>query len=137
MKSNKKYATVITFGTFDIFHIGHLKMLHSAASYGNKLVVGVSTDELNFSKKQRNPVYPTSERMEIIAAIKCVDQVFPEQSLELKEEYILKYKADAFIIGDDWAGSFDYLNSVCDVIYLPRTYGISTTKLISKIKTYE
>ena len=129
--------TVITFGTFDVFHIGHLNILRRAAALGDRLVVGVSSDALNFSKKARNTVYPQSERMEIVAAIGCVDAVFLEESLELKAEYVQEFNADVLVMGDDWQGQFDYLSNLCEVAYLPRTSGISTSDIIVKIRKYD
>lgn len=129
-------ARIITFGTFDVFHVGHIKILQRARELGDHLTVGVSSDALNFSKKQRYPVYPEEERMEIIRSLSGVDEVFREESLALKGEYIKKYQADILVMGDDWVGRFDEFKSLCEVIYLPRTEGISTTKLISDIKAY-
>ncbi|HAJ4939017.1 glycerol-3-phosphate cytidylyltransferase, partial [Escherichia coli] len=94
------------------------------------------SDYLNFSKKQRYPVYPETERLEIIRSLKFVDEVFIEESLELKGEYIKKFKADILVMGDDWLGRFDEYKELCEVSYLPRTVGISTTELISQIKRY-
>lgn len=131
-----KMRTVITFGTFDVLHIGHINILKRAKAYGDRLVVGVSSDALNFSKKKRNPVYPEFERTSIIAALNCVDEVFIEESLELKAEYIKKYKADILIMGNDWEGKFDIYKDICEVRYLPRTEGISTSELIAMIKKY-
>lgn len=128
---------VITFGTFDVFHVGHLNILRRAKEMGDYLIVGVSSDALNFSKKARYPVYPESERMAIVAGVRYVDEVFSEESLELKGEYIKRYKADRLVMGDDWAGRFDDLKSICEVIYLPRTEGVSTTHLMARIKKYE
>ncbi|UVL68190.1 pantoate--beta-alanine ligase [Pseudomonas sp. B21-031] len=128
--------TVITFGTFDVLHIGHVRILQRAREQGDRLVVGVSSDALNYSKKQRNPVYPETERRDIIASLACVDQVFLEQSLELKGEYIKEFGADVLVMGNDWEGRFDEYKSLCEVIYLPRTDGISTTQLIAEIKKY-
>lgn len=91
---------------------------------------------MNFSKKQRYPVYPETERLEIIRSLKFVDEVFIEESLELKGEYIKKFKADILVMGDDWLGRFDEYKELCEVSYLPRTVGISTTELISQIKRY-
>jgi len=121
--------TVITFGTYDLFHIGHLRILTRAKELGDKLVVGVSTDELNFSKKNIKPVFSLTERMEIVRSLSCVDDVFPEESLDLKGDYIRFYNADVLVMGDDWRGKFDCFKPLCDVIYLPRTQGISTTKI--------
>ena len=125
---------VLTFGTFDIFHLGHLQILERAASHADELVVGISSDELNFNKKGRKPFYTQDERMHIISSLNFVTEVFLEESLELKREYLLKYKADCLIMGCDWTGKFDEFSDICEVIYLPRTPDISTTELIEKIK---
>ena len=125
---------VITFGTYDVFHIGHLRILERAREFGSYLLVGVSTDQMNFDKKQRYPIYSLDERKEIISALRCVDQVFVENSLELKRRYLIEYKADILVMGDDWAGKFDEFNDICRVEYLPRTPSISTTVVIEKIK---
>lgn len=128
-------TTVITFGTFDVFHVGHLRVIERAAALGDRLVVGVSADELNLRKKGRLPVFSQAERLEIVAALKPVDEVFVEESLELKREYILQHDARVLVMGDDWAGKFDELNDICRVEYLPRTPAISTTALIEKISS--
>ncbi|TYB82124.1 adenylyltransferase/cytidyltransferase family protein [Maritimibacter fusiformis] len=128
--------TVITFGTFDLFHVGHLNILRRSAELGDRLVVGVSTDELNLAKKGRAPVYCTQERMMIIAALDCVDEVFIEESLERKRDYILQFSADILVMGDDWRGHFDSFKQLCDVHYLPRTQGISTTDVVARIRKY-
>ena len=125
--------TVITFGTFDVFHVGHLRVIERAAALGDRLVVGVSADALTISKKGREPVFSQAERIAIVAALKPVDAVFIEESLELKREYILEHEADVLVMGDDWAGRFDEFKDVCEVVYLPRTPAISTTALIEKI----
>jgi choline-phosphate cytidylyltransferase len=129
--------TVITFGTFDVFHVGHLRVIERAASLGDRLVVGVSADALNERKKGRPPVFSQGERMEIVAALRAVDEVFLEESLEQKRDYILQHKADVLVMGDDWAGKFDEFKDVCEVQYLPRTPAISTTALIEKISAGE
>lgn len=129
-------VVVITFGTFDLLHIGHINMLNKCKKHGDKLIVGVSSDNLNYKKKKRYPVFNQKDRIEIIKNIKCVDEVFLEESLEEKKNYILNHKADIFIIGDDWKGKFDNMNSVCKVIYLNRTENISTTDIISTIRSY-
>jgi glycerol-3-phosphate cytidylyltransferase len=128
-------TTVITFGTFDVFHVGHLRVLERARAFGDRLVVGVSADALNLRKKDRLPVFAEAERLEIVNALRCVDEVFVEESLEQKREYILRYEADVLVMGDDWAGKFDEFGDVCRVEYLPRTPAISTTALIEKIST--
>lgn len=125
---------VITFGTFDLLHIGHINIFKRAKALGDTLIVGVSTDELNFKKKNKYPVYNEKDRAEIVKSIRCVDEVFFEHSLELKREYILKHKADIFVMGDDWKGKFDFVKDICKVVYLPRTDNISTTEIKSFIK---
>lgn len=125
---------VITFGTFDVFHVGHVNILERAAAQGDYLIVGVSSDALNFSKKARNPIYNQEDRLKIISSLKFVDEVFIEESLELKLEYIKKYSADILIMGDDWAGRFDWVKPACEVVYLPRTPSISTTEIIEVVK---
>jgi glycerol-3-phosphate cytidylyltransferase len=125
--------TVITFGTFDVLHVGHIRVLNRAAALGDRLVVGVSSDQLNFAKKGRNPVFDQNERLEIIANVKAVDAVFVEESLEQKREYVLEQRADVLVMGDDWKGKFDYLSDICEVIYLPRTPSVSTTAIIEHI----
>ena len=125
--------TVITFGTFDVLHVGHVRVLNRAAELGGRLVVGVSSDALNYAKKGRNPVFTQDERMEIVANIKVVDTVFVEESLELKRQYVLEHGADVLVMGDDWAGKFDFLSDICKVVYLPRTPSVSTTAIIEHI----
>jgi choline-phosphate cytidylyltransferase len=120
---------VITFGTFDLFHLGHLRILERARSFGTQLVVGVSTDDLNMDKKGFYPVFKQTDRLAIVASLRVVDAVFLEESLEKKADYIKEYNARVLVMGDDWAGRFDDLAGLCEVVYLPRTTGISTTKI--------
>lgn len=127
--------TVITFGTFDVFHVGHVRVLNRAAELGDRLVVGVSSDALNFAKKERYPVFTQEERMEIVRNVKVVDAVFVEESLELKRDYVLEHEAQVLVMGDDWTGKFDFLNDICEVVYLPRTPSVSTTAIIEHITT--
>jgi glycerol-3-phosphate cytidylyltransferase len=127
------HRTVITFGTFDVFHVGHVRVLQRAAELGDRLVVGVSADALNIAKKGRPPVFNQDERPEILSALKVVDDVFVEESLELKRDYIVDHGADVLVMGDDWAGKFDWVGDVCKVVYLPRTPSVSTTGLIEHI----
>ena len=131
MKNN----TVVTFGTFDIFHVGHLRILEKARAMGTHLIVGVSTDKLNFDKKGRYPVYSEDERKEIILSLKCVDSIFDEESLEQKGEYLERYSANILVMGDDWEGKFDMYREICEVVYFQRTPAISTTEVIEKIRT--
>lgn len=125
---------IITFGTFDIFHVGHISILERAKERGGHLTVGVSSDELNYAKKGRKPVYSQAERVKIISSLKCVDEVFIEESLELKAEYIKQYNAQELVMGDDWAGRFDVFDNICDVTYLSRTPSISTTEIIEIVR---
>lgn len=125
---------VVTFGTFDVFHVGHLRLLERARALGDVLVVGVSTDALNIAKKGRPPVFPQHERVALLAALRCVDEVFLEESLELKREYLLRHRADVLAMGDDWAGRFDEFGDICRVVYFERTPAISTTAVIEKIR---
>ena len=123
-------TTVITFGTFDLFHFGHLRMLQRAAEHGDRLVVGVSSDMLNWSKKQQRPAVDQEQRMAIVRALACVDSVFLEESLEDKPLYCKKYGADVLVMGDDHLNEYDEMcKGVCRVHYLPRTKGVSSTKL--------
>jgi glycerol-3-phosphate cytidylyltransferase len=128
-------TTVLTFGTFDVFHVGHLRLLERARALGDVLVVGVSTDALNIAKKGRPPVFPEDERVALIRALRCVDEVFLEHSLELKREYLLRHRADVLAMGDDWKGRFDEFGDICRVVYFERTPAISTTAVIEKIRT--
>ena len=125
---------VITFGTFDVLHLGHLRLLERASELGDELVVGVSTDALNYSKKQRYPIYREKDRATLIASMRCVDKVFMEESLELKRDYIVKHQADILVMGDDGHGRFDYCKDLCEVVYLERTPSISTTEIIEVIR---
>lgn len=126
---------IITFGTFDVFHVGHLRLLERARALGDHLTVGVSTDELNESKKGRRPVFPFEERREILRALRIVDHVFAEESLEEKRRYVTEHEADVLVMGDDWSGRFDFLADVCTVHYLPRTPAVSTTAVIEQIRS--
>ena len=125
---------VVTFGTFDVFHVGHVNILRRARELGDWLAVGISTDALNFSKKGTKPVYSYDERSQIVAAVRYVDCVFPEESLELKASYLREYKADILVMGDDWAGKFDHFRDIVEVRYLPRTPNVSSTLVKSTIR---
>lgn len=125
---------VITFGTFDVFHVGHINILERCASLGDTLIVGVSSDALNFSKKQRNPIYSEQDRLKIIQSLSFVDEVFIEHSLEKKREYIEYYRGDILAMGDDWKGRFDEFSDICEVVYFPRTPSISTSEIIEIAK---
>lgn len=120
--------TVLTYGTFDLFHVGHLNILKRLKEKGNRLVVGVSTDEFNIVKGKKT-VVPFEQRLEIVQAIKYVDLAVPEENWEQKRLDIQKYDAKIFGIGEDWKGKFDDLSDEIEVLYLPRTVGVSTTEM--------
>jgi glycerol-3-phosphate cytidylyltransferase len=121
-------TTVITYGTFDLFHIGHLRLLQRLRSLGDRLVVGVSTDEFN-AVKGKKTVVPYAHRADIVASIREVDTVFPEDNWAQKRDDIVRERADIFAMGDDWVGRFDDLSDLCKVVYLPRTRDVSTTEI--------
>jgi len=127
-------ATVLTFGTFDVLHVGHLRILERASALGDRLIVGVSSDALNIFKKGRAPVFTETERMRIVSALRCVDSVFLEESLELKRQYLFDHGADVLAMGGDWRGAFDEFSDICRVVYFERTPAVSTTAVIEKIK---
>jgi glycerol-3-phosphate cytidylyltransferase len=124
---------VITYGTFDLFHYGHLKILERAKQLGDYLVVAVSTDEFNIIKGKKC-VYPYEQRAQIVEAIKYVDKVIPEKNWEQKISDIKKYDIDIFVIGKDWEGKFDFLKKYSHVVYLSRTENISSTEIKTNIK---
>ena len=124
---------VITYGTFDLFHVGHLNILRRAKELGDYLVVAVSSDAFN-EIKGKKCVIPDYERMAIVEAIKYVDEVIPENDWEQKVKDVQEHDIDVFVMGDDWTGKFDFLSEYCDVVYLPRTEGISTTQLKNVLK---
>ena len=120
--------TVITYGTFDILHYGHINLLKRAKALGDYLIVCISTDEFNAIKGKKS-YYPYEVRKMMLEAIKYVDLVIPETCWEQKIEDIKKYNVDIFTMGSDWEGKFDFLKEYCEVVYLPRTEGISSTKI--------
>lgn len=119
---------VITYGTFDLIHTGHINILRRAKEMGDYLIVALSTDQFN-ELKNKKAYYTYEDRKTILEAIKYVDKVIPEKSWEQKKQDIQEYSVDIFVMGDDWEGKFDFLRELCEVIYLPRTIGISTTKI--------
>ena len=130
-------ATVITYGTYDLFHVGHLRLLQRAkalAGEDGKLIVAVSSDRFNWVEKNKKCVISDKDRMEIVGALKCVDQVILEDNWEQKKTDVDKYHVDIFVMGDDWRGKFDFLKDQCEVVYLPRTEGISSTQLKATLK---
>ncbi len=124
---------VITYGTFDLIHRGHINILKRAKEHGDYLIVGLSTDEFNH-KKNKQAYYTYEERKYILEAIKYVDEVIPENNWEQKIDDIISNEVSIFVMGDDWEGKFDFLKDICEVIYIPRTEGISTTKIKMDLK---
>ncbi|MGX8852695.1 glycerol-3-phosphate cytidylyltransferase [Amedibacillus sp. YH-ame10] len=125
---------VITYGTFDLFHIGHLNILKRAKELGDYLIVAVSSDAFNWNEKGKKCQISDVDRMEIVKAIRYVDEVILEEGWDQKVQDVVKYNVDVFVMGDDWEGKFDFLKEYCDVVYLPRTEGISTTQLKKELK---
>ena len=119
---------VMTYGTFDLLHYGHINILKRAKSLGDYLIVALSSDEFNELKGKKS-VMSYEERKEILESIRYVDKVIKESNWEQKVDDIIKYNIDVFVIGDDWEGKFDFLKEYCEVVYLPRTKSISTTLL--------
>ena len=124
---------VITFGTFDLFHIGHLKILQRANAMGTHLTVGISSDTFNLRKKNKLSIIPQADRIEIVSNIVGVDTVFVEESMELKRQYLIDHQADILVMGDDWKGRFDEFQDLCKVVYLKRTEDVSTSYLLDYI----
>lgn len=126
---------IITYGTFDLLHYGHINLLQRAKAMGDYLLVGLSSDEFN-ALKHKQSYYSYNERKTILEAIKYVDEVFPENTWEQKPDDIQKYKADVLVMGDDWEGKFDNLKKYCQVIYVPRTPLVSTTKCKEYLRAF-
>ena len=125
---------VITYGTFDLLHPGHIRLLKRARALGDYLIVGLSTDEFNWNEKRKKSFFPYEARKEILLALRYVDEVIPEENWEQKKTDVHKYDASVFVIGDDWEGKFDFLKEEgCEVVYLPRTPDISTTQIKNEL----
>ncbi|WP_417595216.1 glycerol-3-phosphate cytidylyltransferase [Oceanospirillum sp.] len=127
---------VITYGTFDLLHYGHINLLRRARQEGDYLIVALSTDEFNELSKKKKCYFDYEKRKILLEAIRYVDLVIPEESWEQKNTDISLYKIDAFVIGDDWKGKFDFLKSQCDVVYLERTPEVSTTDIKVNLKNH-
>lgn len=127
---------VITYGTFDMLHYGHIKLLKRAKELGDYLVVAISTDEFNALKGKKS-YFSYEERKLILEAIKYVDEVIPEETWEQKTDDVIKHNIDVFTIGDDWEGKFDFLKEHCEVVYLSRTPNISTTQIKESLNKNE
>ncbi|MEK4298292.1 glycerol-3-phosphate cytidylyltransferase [Oceanobacillus sp. FSL W8-0428] len=124
---------VITYGTFDLLHTGHINILRRAKEFGDYLIVAISADEFN-AIKGKKAYYTFEQRKAILEAIRYVDEVIAEETWEQKIEDVQKHDVDVFVMGDDWEGKFDFLKGYCEVVYLPRTVGISTTKIKKDLK---
>lgn len=120
---------VITYGTFDLLHYGHINLLRRARALGDYLIVALSTDEFNHDSKNKVCYFTYEERKQLLESIRYVDLVIPEENWEQKVGDVQEYHVDTFVMGDDWAGKFDFLKEYCEVVYLPRTPEISTTKM--------
>ncbi len=122
-------STVITYGTFDLLHVGHIHLLRRAHALGDRLIVGLSTDEFNFDMKNKSSIVPFYDRQTMLLSLRFVDLVIPETNWGQKALDIQEYGVGKFVMGHDWQGRFDHLGQWCEVIYLPRTENISTTHI--------
>ena len=127
---------VITYGTYDLLHRGHINLLKRAKAMGDHLIVGLSSDEFNAMKNKKS-FYSYEERKLVLEAVRYVDAVIPENSWEQKETDITEHGIDVFVMGDDWKGKFDHLKKQCEVVYLPRTEGVSTTQAKARLRLTE
>ena len=125
---------VITYGTFDLLHYGHVNLLRRAKEQGDYLIVALSTDEFNWKEKQKVCYFDYEKRKQLLEAIRYVDLVIPEESWDQKVEDVQEFKVDTFVMGDDWEGKFDFLKDYCEVVYLTRTPEISTTQIKETLK---
>lgn len=124
---------VITYGTYDLLHVGHINLLRRARELGDYLIVVLSSDEFN-AIKHKTAYHSYEDRKIILEAVKYVDEVIPEYNWEQKVSDVVDNQVDIFVMGDDWKGEFDFLKDYCEVVYLPRTEGISTTKIKTDLK---
>jgi glycerol-3-phosphate cytidylyltransferase len=127
---------VLTYGTFDLLHFGHINLLKRAKALGDHLIVGLSTDEFN-EGKNKQAYHSFENRKMILESVRFVDEVIPENTWNQKIEDVVKHDIDIFVMGDDWEGHFDFLKKYCKVIYLPRTINISTSKIKNDLKVVE
>lgn len=127
---------VITYGTFDLLHYGHINLLRRAKQYGDYLIVALSTDDFNWNQKRKNCYFSFDKRKALLEAIRYVDLVIPEESWDQKVTDVREYHIDTFVMGDDWKGEFDFLQDEgVDVVYLPRTPEVSTTQIKRDLKS--
>lgn len=127
--------TVLTYGTFDLFHIGHLNLIKRARDLGDKLIVAVSTDEFN-ATKGKTTLMPFEHRVELVRSVRFVDEVIAESNWEQKISDVQNHQVDVFVMGSDWQGKFDFLTPYCEVVYLPRTDNVSSTELKKAIQVF-
>ena len=125
---------VITYGTFDLLHYGHINLLRRAKELGDYLIVALSTDEFNWNEKHKKSFFTYEQRKKLLESIRYVDLVIPEEKWDQKRSDVKEYHIDTFVIGDDWTGKFDFLSDLCEVVYLPRTPEISTTQIKDALK---
>ena len=125
---------VITYGTFDLLHYGHINLLRRAKERGDYLIVALSTDEFNWNQKRKKCYFSYEQRKKLLEAIRYVDLVIPEENWEQKITDVKEFRVDTFVMGDDWEGKFDFLKDYCEVVYLPRTPEISTTQIKQELK---
>ena len=125
---------VITYGTFDLLHYGHINLLRRAKEQGDYLIVALSTDEFNWNEKQKKCYFSYEKRKLLLEAIRYVDLVIPENNWDQKISDVKEFKVDTFVMGDDWEGKFDFLKDYCEVVYLPRTPESSTTQIKGDLK---
>lgn len=125
---------VITYGTFDLLHYGHINLLRRAKELGDYLIVALSTDEFNWNQKHKICYFTYEQRKQLLEAIRYVDLVIPEENWEQKVSDVKEFRVDTFVMGNDWEGKFDFLKDHCEVVYLPRTPEISTTQIKQELK---
>lgn len=125
---------IITYGTFDLLHYGHINLLRRAKKLGDYLIVALSTDEFNWNSKQKKCYFNYEKRKMLLEAIRYVDLVIPEENWDQKVNDVKEFKIDTFVMGNDWEGKFDFLKGICEVVYLPRTKEISTTQIKKDLK---
>ena len=125
---------VITYGTFDLLHYGHINLLRRAKDQGEYLIVALSTEEFNWNEKRKQCYFSYEQRKKLLEAVRYVDLVIPEENWEQKISDVREFRIDTFVMGDDWEGKFDYLKDYCEVVYLPRTPEISTTQIKQQLK---
>ena len=125
---------VITYGTFDLLHYGHINLLRRAKQQGDYLIVALSTDEFNWNEKRKKCYFSYEQRKALLEAVRYVDLVIPEENWEQKSTDVKEFRVDTFVMGDDWKGKFDFLEDYCEVVYLPRTPEISTTQIKQELR---